>query len=127
MFITPTRIYVQPIVKLLRSYKVKKVISGMAHITGGGLAGNLERALHDGVDVVIDESAWKLPPVFPFLQKHGNVADDEMRRVFNCGIGYCLIVRPTFADAIAEKLTKAGETVYCIGKVRKGKGRVITK
>lgn len=125
VLLTPTRIYVQPIVKLLRSYKVKKVISGMAHITGGGLAGNLERALHDRVDAIVNESAWPMHPVFSFLQKHGNVEMAEMRRVFNCGIGYCLIVRPTFADAVVEKLTKSGEKVYQIGEVRKGKGRVI--
>ena len=78
VLLTPTRVYAGNIVQLLRQYKVKKVVSGM-RITGSGLAMNLERALHDKVDAVLDESAWK-SPVFTFLQKHGGVADDEMRR-----------------------------------------------
>ncbi|MFM9994171.1 MAG: phosphoribosylformylglycinamidine cyclo-ligase [Phycisphaerales bacterium] len=124
VLLTPTRIYVGPIVKLQRDYKVKKVISGMAHITGSGLAGNLCRALNPKVDAVIDTGSWPVPPVFTFLQKHGGVPDDEMRRVFNMGIGYCLIVRPDFADSIAQRLRKLGERVYAIGKVVKGRGEV---
>ncbi|MEM7755629.1 MAG: phosphoribosylformylglycinamidine cyclo-ligase [Planctomycetota bacterium] len=124
VLLTPTRIYAQPIVKMLREYKVKKVVSGMAHITGGGLSGNLVRALHDKVDAVIDASAWAVPPVFEFLQEQGKVEDAEMERVFNMGIGYCLIVRPTFAEGVAEKLRKSGETVFAIGEVVKGSGTV---
>lgn len=124
VLLTPTRIYAGNIVQLLRQYKVKKVVSGMAHITGSGLAMNLERALHEKVDAVLDESAWDVPPVFSFLQRHGKIADEEMRRVFNMGIGYCLIVRPTFAEGVVEKLTKLGERATVIGKVVKGKGAV---
>lgn len=124
VLLEPTRIYVDPIVRLQRQYKVKKIITGMAHITGGGLAGNLERALHPGVDAVLERASWTVPPVFGFLQKHGGIADDEMDRVFNLGVGYTLIVRPTFADAVARRLTKMGETVFTLGKVVKGKGRV---
>jgi phosphoribosylformylglycinamidine cyclo-ligase len=124
VLLEPTRIYADPIVRVQRGYKVKKVITGMAHITGGGLAGNLERALHDGVDAVLDRDAWTVPPVFSFLQKHGDVAPDEMDRVFNLGVGYCLIVRPTFAEAVKTKLEKLGETVFTLGRVTKGKGRV---
>ncbi|MCH8508364.1 MAG: phosphoribosylformylglycinamidine cyclo-ligase [Phycisphaerales bacterium] len=127
VLLEPTRIYVDPVVRLQRGYKVKKIVTGMAHITGGGLADNLERALHDGVDAVIDRGAWEVPPVFRFLQQHGGIADDEMDRVFNMGVGYCLIVRPTFAEAAVRKLEKLGETVYTLGKITKGKGRVKIK
>lgn len=125
VLLTPTRIYVDPIMKLLRSYKVKKVIGGMAHITGSGLEGNLCRALHDRVDAVIDPASWPVLPVFRFLQEQGNVDDAEMRRVFNMGIGYCLVVRPTFAAAVSEHLTKLGEKVYTIGKIEPGTGQVV--
>jgi phosphoribosylformylglycinamidine cyclo-ligase len=124
VLLTPTRIYAPSIVKLQRDYKVKKVISGMAHITGSGLEGNLCRALNPKVDAVIDWSSWPVPSVFQFLQRHGGVPDDEMRRVFNMGIGYCLVVRPDFADSIAARLKRLGERVYTIGKVVKGRGEV---
>ena len=124
VLLEPTRIYAASIVKLLRAYKVKKVVSGMAHITGGGLAANLQRVLHDGVDARIDASAWEVPEVFGFLQRHGGIDDDEMRRVFNMGIGYCLIVRPTFAEGVRRRLERMGESVHRIGLITKGSGRV---
>ncbi|MFG0283572.1 MAG: phosphoribosylformylglycinamidine cyclo-ligase [Phycisphaerales bacterium JB039] len=127
VLLTPTRIYAAQIARLLRSYKVKQVVSGMAHITGGGLAGNLERSLNDKVDAIIDPGAWEVPPVFRFLQKAGAVADQEMERVFNMGVGYCLIVRPAFADSIAAQLEKMGERVWQIGRVKAGAGRVTYK
>ncbi|MFI4897300.1 MAG: phosphoribosylformylglycinamidine cyclo-ligase [Phycisphaerales bacterium JB059] len=127
VLLTPTRIYARSIVRVLRAYKVKKVVTGMAHITGGGLASNLERALPEHVDAVVRADAWDVPPVFPFLQRHGDVSDEEMARVFNMGVGYCLIVRPTFADSIAKRLEKQGERVYHLGKITKGKGRVRIK
>lgn len=124
ILLTPTRIYVRPIVKLLSSYRVKKVIGGMAHITGSGMSGNLCRALHPKVDAVIDREAWPVPPVFRYLQKHGRIDEEEMRRVFNMGIGYCLIVRPTFAESVKEQLEKLGERVHPIGRIAKGTGQV---
>ncbi|MBL0927459.1 MAG: phosphoribosylformylglycinamidine cyclo-ligase [Phycisphaerales bacterium] len=127
VLLTPTRLYAPSVVKLARGYKVKKVVTGMAHITGSGLAGNLERALHPDVDALIDESAWTPPPVFPFLQQHGSVDDEEMRNVFNMGVGYCLICRPTFAASIKDRLRKLGEQVFVMGKVVKGKGQVRIK
>ena len=127
VLMTPTRIYARSIVRVLRAYKVKKVVTGMAHITGGGLAGNLCRALPEHVDAIIDADAWDVPPVFPFLQEQGGVNDEEMDRVFNMGVGYCLIVRPTFADSIAKRLEKLGERVYHLGKITKGKGQVRLK
>jgi phosphoribosylformylglycinamidine cyclo-ligase len=122
--LTPTRIYVNPIVKLLKNYKVKKVIGGMAHITGSGIEGNLCRALHKKVDAVVDIDAWPRPAVFSFLQQHGDIDEAEMRRVFNLGIGYCVIVRKAFAASVRETLEKLGETVYEIGRIEKGKGEV---
>lgn len=124
VLLTPTRIYVQPILKVLHAYRVKRVISGMAHITGSGLAGNLVRALHPKVDALIDPSSWDPLPIFKFLQYHGGISDDEMRRVFNMGIGFCVIVKPTFAASIKEQLERLGEHVSVIGKIVKGKGNV---
>jgi phosphoribosylformylglycinamidine cyclo-ligase len=120
----PTRLYAPSIVQLLGSYKVKRVVSGMAHITGGGLADNLSRALPEGVDAVIRKNTWEVPALFRLLQEQGNVEEDEMWRVFNMGIGYCVIVRPLFADAVTDKLRAAGERVFRIGKITKGKGQV---
>ncbi len=127
VLLTPTRIYARPITRLLSNYRVKKVVSGMAHITGSGLAGNLCRALHPRVNAVIDTASWPLPPVFRFLAERGNVSDAEMRRVFNMGIGYCLIVRPAFAESVAGSLKKLGEKVFTIGRIEKGKGDVVER
>ncbi|MEO1237158.1 MAG: phosphoribosylformylglycinamidine cyclo-ligase [Planctomycetota bacterium] len=124
VLLEPMRVYVRSIVHLLRQYKVKRPISGMAHITGGGLPGNLNRALPDNLDAKLSRSSWEVPPLFGFLQKHGRVADDEMMRVFNMGIGYTLIVRPHFADAVAERLRRSGETVVRLGRIVPGRGRV---
>ena len=127
VLLTPTRLYPAPIVRLQRAYKVKKIISGMAHITGGGLAQNLERVMNPQVDAVLSRKAWEVPPVFKFLQKHGKIDDAEMDRVFNMGIGYVLIVRPTFAEAVQRKLEKLGEKVCVLGEIRKGTGAVKLK
>ncbi len=124
LLLEPTRIYAKSIVALLRGYTVKKVVTGMAHITGGGLPGNLNRALPADVDALVDRSSWTVPPLFDFLRKHGDVAADEMDRVFNMGVGYCLVVRPTFADAVARKLEKSGETVFRMGEIVAGSGVV---
>jgi phosphoribosylformylglycinamidine cyclo-ligase len=96
----------------------------MAHITGGGIEGNLCRALHAGVDARIREDAWPVPPIFHFLQEHGDVAAEEMRRVFNMGLGYCLIVRPSFAASVGSQLAKAGERPHVIGEIVPGAGEV---
>jgi phosphoribosylformylglycinamidine cyclo-ligase len=120
----PTRLYAKTIVKLLRKYTVKKVITGMAHITGGGLADNLVRALHPKVDAVLDAGAWTPHPIFPFLQEHGEIETAEMRRVFNMGIGYCLIVKKTFAASVKAHLKRLGERPVVIGHIEKGTGQV---
>ncbi|MCB9851732.1 MAG: phosphoribosylformylglycinamidine cyclo-ligase [Phycisphaerales bacterium] len=120
----PTRIYVQPVLKLLRSYRRKKIVRAMAHITGGGIAGNLPRVLPDGCAAHIHRGAWTPPPVFRLIQALG-VDESEMYDVFNMGIGFILVVRPAFANAVIERLNSAGETAFRIGTIRKGKRRVV--
>jgi phosphoribosylformylglycinamidine cyclo-ligase len=124
VLLTPTRIYADPIVRVQRQYAVKNVITGMAHITGSGIEGNLCRALPPTLDAKVDPESWDVPPVFRFLQAKGNVPEEEMWRVFNMGLGYCVIVKPAFAEAVMEKLTKMGEKVRVVGEVIKGKGVV---
>jgi phosphoribosylformylglycinamidine cyclo-ligase len=114
----PTRIYVKPILKLLESVPVK----GLAHITGGGITGNVPRVLPAGTKAVIKKASWPRPPVFEWLQRTGNVAEDEMFRVFNCGIGMVLVLSEDHARQAAEVLRAAGETVYEIGTIAKGSG-----
>jgi len=127
VLLTPTRIYARSIVRLLNSYRRKKVVSGMAHITGGGLPGNVNRALPEKLDAVIDLASWTPPPVFPFLERHGNVERDEMFRVFNMGVGYTLIVRPNFVDGVLRKLRKLGEEAWVLGTITKGSGKVVLR
>jgi phosphoribosylformylglycinamidine cyclo-ligase len=111
--LAPTRIYVKPVLALLQEVPVK----GIAHITGGGLIENIPRVLPEGVRAALDRSAWPLPPLFRWLQAHGNVADGEMHRVFNCGIGMVLVVAERDAAPAIERLRAAGETVYRIGVI----------
>jgi phosphoribosylformylglycinamidine cyclo-ligase len=113
VLIEPTRIYVKPVLRLLAEVPVK----GLAHITGGGLVENVPRILPGGVQAVLDQSAWPLPPLFRWLQEQGNVASAEMHRVFNCGIGMVVTVGPADADAAEALLRSAGETVYRIGRI----------
>ncbi|HRW55626.1 MAG TPA: phosphoribosylformylglycinamidine cyclo-ligase, partial [Phycisphaerae bacterium] len=105
----PTRIYVQPVLKLLRSYRRKKVVRAMAHITGGGIGGNLPRVLPEGCAAHIRRDSWTPPPIFRLIQALG-VDETEMYDVFNMGVGYILVVRPTFANAVMARLISAGET-----------------
>ena len=99
----------------------------MAHITGGGLVGNIPRVLPDNCDAAIRKGSWPVHPVFDFLRRRGPVDNGEMFRVFNMGIGFVLLVAPDFADSIKEKLEKCGETVYPIGTIVPGSGKVILK
>jgi phosphoribosylformylglycinamidine cyclo-ligase len=114
----PTRIYVKPVLELLESVPVK----GLAHITGGGITGNVPRVLPKDTRARIRKDAWPRPPVFQWLQHAGNVAEDEMFRVFNCGIGMALIVAASDAKGAADHLRQSGETVYEIGMVEKASG-----
>ncbi len=125
VLLTPTRIYTRSIVRLLRHYTVKKIIAGMAHITGGGLPGNVCRALPGDLDAVLDSSKWPVPPVFAFLQRHGRIERGEMLNVFNMGIGYVLIVRPSFANSVMKHLTRLREEPIVIGEIVKGGSGVV--
>jgi phosphoribosylformylglycinamidine cyclo-ligase len=118
--LTPTRIYVQPIRKILAHYKVKGVVHGIAHITGGGLLENLSRVLPDGVTAVIDRDSWTVPPVFPWLAKLGDIEADEMARVFNMGLGLVLVVSAFYAESIAQQLADQGLECFTIGRVTAG-------
>lgn len=124
ILLTPTRIYAQPIVKLLGRYRVKRIVSAMAHITGGGLPGNIKRVLPGGLDARIDTRCWTVPPIFEFLQEQGDIDAQEMWRVFNMGIGYVLIVRPSFDRSVVRQLNRLGETAVVMGEVVKGCGCV---
>lgn len=118
----PTRIYVKAILELLRSgVKVK----GMAHITGGGITENLNRALPTTVDARLVRGSWKVPAVFDLIQAAAALPDDEMLRTFNMGVGFALILDPSEAPRAAAALIAAGETVSEIGEIVAGNGEVI--
>ena len=114
VLMAPTRLYVKPLLALMASMEVK----GLVHITGGGLVENIPRVLQDNVTAVLDGKSWTMPPLFQWLQQHGGVADAEMHRVFNCGIGMTVIVSKENADTAMAQLQAAGETVYRIGEIR---------
>ena len=114
VLMAPTRLYVKPLLALMASMEVK----GLVHITGGGLVENIPRVLQDNLTAVLDGKSWTMPPLFQWLQQHGGVADHEMHRVFNCGIGMTVIISKENADAAMAQLQAAGETVYRIGEIR---------
>jgi phosphoribosylformylglycinamidine cyclo-ligase len=114
----PTRIYVKPVLALHRAGLIKAA----AHITGGGLPGNLPRVLPEGTVAVVEATAWPVPPVFGWLARTGGVEPEEMLRVFNCGIGMCLVVEESKAEAAIAMLREHGETAYRIGRIEAGEG-----
>jgi phosphoribosylformylglycinamidine cyclo-ligase len=116
--LAPTRIYVKPILALLEAGGVK----GLAHITGGGITGNVPRALPGATRARIRKDAWPRPPVFQWLQEAGGVAEEEMFRVFNCGIGMVVIVAAGDASRAADALRASGETVHEIGSIESAQG-----
>lgn len=120
VLLEPTRIYARPIRRILAHYKVKNVVHGIAHITGGGLHENLGRILPQGIHVRIDRDSWPVPPVFPWIQRLGEIDDAEMERVFNMGLGLVLLVSPFYADTVRRILDKCGVENFVIGKVEQG-------
>ena len=118
----PTTIYVKQILSFragsrrVRSRR-QPAIHGMAHITGGGLVENIIRVVPDGLGLALDSTTWRLPPVFDWLQREGNIAQMEMWRTFNCGIGYTLIVGRDAAPATIGSLAKSGLPARTIGEV----------
>jgi len=117
----PTRIYVRSILDLMKTVPVK----GMAHITGGGLVGNVPRMLPKGTKADIDGTSWPRPELFRWLQSEGGVAEAEMHRVFNCGIGFVIAVSAQDAERAARRLRRAGEAVFRIGSVARGRGEPV--
>jgi phosphoribosylformylglycinamidine cyclo-ligase len=115
--LAPTRIYVKPILQLLKQIKVH----ALAHITGGGLTENLPRVLPNNTKAIINKNSWQRPAIFGWLQRHGNVADQEMYRTFNCGIGMIACVAKSDVSKAIQILTKAGETAWPIGIVEASK------
>jgi phosphoribosylformylglycinamidine cyclo-ligase len=119
--LTPTRIYVKSILELLAVCPV----SAMAHITGGGLPENLARILTPDKNARVTTTAWERPQIFAWLQAKGQIAEDELLRTFNCGIGMVIAVRAEDAERARQVLRDHGETVFDIGTIESGSGRVI--
>ncbi|WVN41562.1 phosphoribosylformylglycinamidine cyclo-ligase [beta proteobacterium MWH-UniP1] len=116
LVIAPTRLYVKPMLSALSAHR--DAIKAMAHITGGGLVGNVPRVLPEQLTAVLHKNAWTLPPLMRWVQAQGQVPEDEMHRVFNCGIGMVVVVDAKQAEAVAAHLTQQGELVYRIGEIR---------
>ena len=115
VLLAPTKIYVKPVLNLIRDFSIK----GIVHVTGGGFDGNVPRVLPQTVCARIDLGAWPRPPIFGWLQDHGEIADTEMLRVFNCGIGMILVVEPNQTDDVIERLHGLGERAYRIGAIER--------
>jgi phosphoribosylformylglycinamidine cyclo-ligase len=117
----PTRIYVKPLLRLIAELPVH----GLSHITGGGLVENIPRVLPDGLEVVLERRSWRREAVFDWLQRQGQVADAEMYRVFNCGIGMTIHLAPGNADRAIGILRELGQEALVIGEVRTGTRGVV--
>jgi phosphoribosylformylglycinamidine cyclo-ligase len=115
-FMEPTRIYVKPVLKLMAAVTVK----GMAHITGGGLVGNVPRMLPEGTRAVLAKKTWPRPQIFSWLQQNGNIAEEEMFRVFNCGIGMVIVLAREDVAKATMLLKREGELAYEIGFIEAG-------
>ena len=111
----PTKIYVKTILNLVRTFN----IGGIAHITGGGITGNLPRIISKGCKAIIHKGTWEIPPIFSFLKGKGNISDDEMLRTFNNGIGMILIVKAKENEEVLERLNSLGEKAFVIGEIVK--------
>ncbi|HTD13417.1 MAG TPA: phosphoribosylformylglycinamidine cyclo-ligase [Steroidobacteraceae bacterium] len=121
--LTPTRIYVKPLLALLRDMPVH----ALAHITGGGLSDNIPRVLPAGLEAVLERASWGADPVFDWLQRAGGIEPAEMYRTFNCGIGMVVIVAAARAAAAVSYLAARGETAHIIGEVRAGERGVVIR
>jgi phosphoribosylformylglycinamidine cyclo-ligase len=111
----PTRIYVKPVLNLLKQVQ----LHALAHITGGGLSGNICRVIPDGLVAVVERASWDFPDVFQWIQKNGNIADGEMLNTFNCGMGMVLVAAAEDAPAVVENLEAQGEKVWLAGRIEK--------
>ena len=118
LIMAPTRIYVKPVLSLMKHVAIK----GMAHITGGGLLENIPRVLPGNAVAQLDGKSWKTPVLFDWLRETGNIAQQEMYRTFNCGIGMVLIVDSGNRDAALDHLNTSGEKAFIIGTIREREG-----
>jgi phosphoribosylformylglycinamidine cyclo-ligase len=117
----PTRIYVRPVKEILGHYPIKKrVVRGLAHITGEGLPGNVPRVLPPGRRVFLKRGSWPVPAVFPWLQRLGDIEQKEMEKVFNMGIGFVMIVSQYYAESMQRRLEELRVPAFIIGEVREG-------
>jgi phosphoribosylformylglycinamidine cyclo-ligase len=117
------RSYLTLIEPLLKKFEIR----GMAHITGGGIAGNLIRIVPEGLQAIIQKGNWPIPPIFEFIQKMGNIADDDMYQAFNMGVGFILAVAEEESNDIISALKDMGETPYIIGRIETGPKGVLLK
>jgi phosphoribosylformylglycinamidine cyclo-ligase len=120
----PTRLYVEAVREIQSHYRVKQVIHGIAHITGGGIEENLDRILPKSMDARVQEGSWPVPRVFTWLQELGEVEHHEMRRVFNMGIGLTVVVSPYYAASVMNQLQSIGIECFDIGEIVPGTGKV---
>lgn len=123
----PTTIYSRAVKAVQTHYKVKNVIHGMVHITGGGLPENVDRVLPPGTAAEIDTASWEIPAVFQWLEELGNIKREEMFRVFNMGVGFLLIVSPYYAESIQRTIHQAGYECWQAGQIVEGQQQVILK
>jgi phosphoribosylformylglycinamidine cyclo-ligase len=120
ILLTPTRIYARTVRLLLEHPRLAGKVNGIAHITGGGLAENTGRIIPQGLQAAIRRGAWKVPTVFPWIQKLGEIDREEMFHVFNMGIGLVLVVRPDAVETVQEILKEQGEQAHVLGEIRAG-------
>ncbi len=120
LLLAPTRIYVRPMLALMKEVPVR----GMAHITGGGISENLPRAMSGNVHARVDVNSWQQGPIFDWLADAGRIAIDEMRRTFNCGVGMTVVVGQGAAANAVRILNQAGETAWLMGEIVNGAGEV---
>jgi len=120
ILLSPTRIYVKPIMQLIKKVKIK----GLAHITGGGITENIPRILKNTIQAEININSWKQGPVFDWLSIAGKISPDEMRKTFNCGVGMVVIVDQSDLNSTLDILNKAGEVAWKLGEITSGKGKV---
>ncbi|MEX0677204.1 MAG: phosphoribosylformylglycinamidine cyclo-ligase [Pirellulales bacterium] len=123
--LAPTRIYVRAVRQVLGYYKVKKVVHGIAHVTGGGLRENLARIVPEGIQIALERGGWTTPAVFTWLKQLGDVEAAEMDAVFNMGIGLVLVVSPHYAESIRHQLADSGLESFSIGRAITGPRGVV--
>ncbi len=122
--LTPTRIYVKSVLSLLRDSQLRGAIKGLAHVTGGGITENLPRVLPAGCGARITRSSWEVPPIFSFLQHKGGIAEAEMYRTFNMGLGMILVVSRDKVTKLLAKAKRLGEKAFLVGEIIRGPRKV---